>query len=74
MYCSELVYIIYKEQFGVELCKPRPVSDYHTYGLDNAMRSRNIDSEQLVVSPSDLYESDKLWCPRSMTTKGESEL
>ena len=61
MYCSELVYIIYKEQFGVELCKPRHVSDYHLYGLDDVMKSRNIDSGQLVVAPSDLYESDKLW-------------
>ena len=33
MYCSELVYIIYKEQFGIELCKPRKVSSYRTFGL-----------------------------------------
>lgn len=60
MYCSELVYVIYKEQFGVELCKPRPVSDYNTLGLDGELKKRGIDTNQLVVAPSDLYDSDKL--------------
>lgn len=26
-YCSELVWEIYKDQFGIELCKPRKISD-----------------------------------------------
>ena len=33
-YCSELVYDIYKDQFGIKICEPRPLSDYHTLGLE----------------------------------------
>ncbi len=54
MYCSELVYTIYKEQFGIELCKPRKVSSYHTIGLSKMMKKRGISPNQLVVAPSDL--------------------
>ncbi len=56
MYCSELVYEIYKNQLGIELCKPRKISSYCTIGLKKAMRGRHMDSEQLVVAPSDLLE------------------
>ena len=56
-YCSELVYDIYKQQLGVELCKPRPVGDYVMSGLDKVLTKRGIDKNQLVVAPSDLYES-----------------
>ena len=56
-YCSELVYDIYKRQLGVELCKPRPVSDYMISGLDKVLTKRGIDKNQLVVAPSDLYDS-----------------
>ena len=59
-YCSELVYDIYKRQFGVELCKPRPVSDYVISGLDKILTKRGIDKNQLVVAPSDLYDSKLL--------------
>lgn len=54
MYCSELVYVIYKEQLGIELCKPRKVSSYHTFGLSKLMKKRGISPNQLVVAPSDL--------------------
>jgi hypothetical protein len=55
MYCSELVYIIYKEQFGIELCKPRKISSYHfTYFLKKMMEKRNMNVNQYVVAPSDL--------------------
>lgn len=53
-YCSELVYDIYLRQFGVQLCKPRPVSSYHILNLGNLMKKRGIDPSQLVVAPSDL--------------------
>ena len=33
-YCSELVYDIYKRQFGIKLCNPRPVSDYTITGAE----------------------------------------
>ena len=59
-YCSELVYDIYKRQFDVELCKPRPVSDYVISGLDIILTKRGIDKNQLVVAPSDLYDSELL--------------
>ncbi len=59
-YCSELVYDIYKRQLGVELCEPRPVSDYVIGGLDKILTKRGIDKNQLVVAPSDLYDSELL--------------
>lgn len=48
MYCSELVYEIYKNQFGIELCKPRKVKDYHIFGMKKLLRKRHIDLDQLV--------------------------
>lgn len=54
-YCSELIYYIYKDQFGIELCTPRPVKDYHIEGLNKILTKRGIDINQLVVAPSDLY-------------------
>ncbi len=59
-YCSELVYDIYKRQLGVELCKPRPVSDYHLHGMEKLLSKRGISKDQLVVAPSDLYDSELL--------------
>lgn len=59
-YCSELVYDIYKRQLGVELCKPRPVSDYVITGLDKILTKRGIEKDQFVVAPSDLYGSKRL--------------
>jgi uncharacterized protein YycO len=59
-YCSELVYDIYKRQLGVELCEPRPVSDYAISGLDKVLTKRGIHKNQLVVAPSDLYDSQLL--------------
>ncbi len=58
-YCSELVYDIYKRQLGVELCKPRPVSDYNLHGLEKQLSKRGISKDQLVVAPSDLYDSQR---------------
>jgi hypothetical protein len=54
MYCSELVYTIYKEQFGIELCKPRKLSSYHTFFFKKVMKKRHMNSDQYVVAPSDL--------------------
>lgn len=55
-YCSELVYLIYKEQFGIELGKPRKVSDYNLLGLSKVLKRRHINKNQLVIAPSDLLE------------------
>lgn len=57
MYCSELVYEIYKDQFGIELCKPKKVSDYHIFGLSKLLKRRGINKKQLVVAPCDLFNS-----------------
>ncbi len=54
MYCSELVYVIYKDQLGIVLCKPRKISSYHTFGLEKMMKKRNINLDQEVVAPCDL--------------------
>lgn len=59
-YCSELVYDIYKQQLGVELCKPKPVSVYSINGAEREMKRRGINKDQLVVAPSDLYDSKQL--------------
>ena len=59
-YCSELVYLIYKEQLGVELCKPKPLSEYNTSGLEKEMKRRGISSKSLFVAPSDLIDSPLL--------------
>ena len=53
-YCSELVYDIYKEQFGIELCKPRKVREYDIDGMESTMRKRGISPDQEVVAPDDL--------------------
>ena len=65
-YCSELIYDIYKNQLGIELCKPKKVSDYLILGTDKlpqiekAMKKRGITKEQYAVAPIDIFESDYL--------------
>ena len=70
MYCSELVWLVYKEQ-GIELCKPRKVGDYFVVKLAhsklvgkykkakwlrNLMKKRSITLDQYAVAPSDLLK------------------
>lgn len=65
-YCSELVYDIYLKQLGIELCKPKKVSDYlilgsnHLPKIKKAMKRRGITMNQKVVAPKDIFYSDKL--------------
>ena len=65
-YCSELVYDIYKKQFGIELCKMKKVKDYLVLGSNNIpkikkeMKRRGITMEQEVVAPKDIFYSDEL--------------
>ena len=59
MYCSELVWVIYKEN-GIELCKPRKVSSYIMARLPSVkklMEKRNIQMKQEVVAPVDIYRA-----------------
>lgn len=53
-YCSELVWLIYKEQFGIELCKPRKIKSYNLIGIKKQLVRRGMDENQLVVAPCDL--------------------
>lgn len=65
-YCSELVYDIYLNQLGIELCKPKQVGDYLILGTDklnkieSTMQRRGITKEQYAVAPVDIFESDYL--------------
>ena len=65
-YCSELIYDIYKNQLGIELCKPKKVSDYLILWTDKlpkiemAMKKRGITKAQYAVAPVDIFNSDFL--------------
>ena len=65
-YCSELIYDIYKNQLGIELCKPKKVGDYLILGTDKlpkiekAMKKRGITKEQYAVAPVDIFNSEHL--------------
>ena len=65
-YCSELVYDIYKNQLGIELCEPKQVGDYLILGTDkldkikSTMNRRGITKEQYAVAPVDIFKSDHL--------------
>ena len=59
MYCSELVWLVYKEQ-GIELCKPRKVSSFAMTRLPKVkklMDKRGISMDQKAVAPVDIYKS-----------------
>ncbi len=65
MYCSELVYLIYKEQFGIELCKPRTISEFNV-GFSFAkkfLEQRGIPLDRLAVPPVDIQDSPIVYCP-----------
>ena len=59
MYCSELVWLVYKDQ-GIELCKPRKVSSFVQTRIPKVkklMNKRNITMDQYAVAPVDLYKA-----------------
>lgn len=67
IYCSELVWKIYKEAAGIELCKPRRFKDYNLSHptVERIIVQRygsvsNLPLNELVVAPSDLAESNLL--------------
>ena len=65
IYCSELVWKIYHEALGIELCAKRRLSDYN---LSSKVVRRTAEDryngaiplDELMVSPGDLFESEKL--------------
>ena len=66
-YCSELVYVIYKEQLGIKLCQPKRIDDYLILCSDKLpiiereMQRRGITTEQYAVAPVDIFESKNLY-------------
>ena len=65
-YCSELIYDIYLNQLGIELCKPKTIDDYLILGshripkIKRAMKKRGITMEQYAVAPVDVFNSKEL--------------
>ena len=65
-YCSELIYDVYLNQLGVELCKPKRIDDYLIFGahripkIKRAMKKRGITMEQYAVAPVDVFNSKEL--------------
>lgn len=53
-YCSELIYDIYKTQLGIELCQPRKIREYHIDGMEDVLKKRGMNPDQMVVAPCDL--------------------
>jgi hypothetical protein len=65
-YCSELIYDVYLDQLGIELCKPKTIDDYLIFGshripkIKRAMEKRGITMEQYAVAPVDVFNSKEL--------------
>ena len=64
LYCSELVWKIYKECADIELCKVNQVKDYNLEHpkVKSLIKARfgsvnRLNKEEKVVAPSDIYES-----------------
>lgn len=66
LYCSELVWKVYKRGFDVELCTPRKMKDFDLTSpeVKEIMQQRYGDNpplEEQVVAPSDLSDSPLLY-------------
>jgi cell wall-associated NlpC family hydrolase len=65
LYCSEFVWKVYKSVLGIELTQLRPLSDYDLDQPEVAEKLKtrfgdHVPLDELVVAPSDLYNTDKL--------------
>lgn len=65
IYCSELVWKIYKEGAGIEICKPAKLKDFDlsTESVMRQIKDRygsHIPLDETVVSPSGIYNSEWL--------------
>ena len=65
IYCSELVWKIYKEAVGLEIGELEKLGDFNL--TDKAVKQKlmerygeNIPKEKLVISPASMFDSDKL--------------
>jgi len=64
IYCSELVWKIY-DKIGIQLSKPKHLKDFDLSNniVKNKLKERygkKIPYDELVVSPEDIYDSDRL--------------
>jgi hypothetical protein len=62
IYCSELVWKVYKEVLGVKLSSPNPLKSYNLEHplVREQMKARygaNLPLDEVMVSPQDLYDS-----------------
>ena len=65
MYCSELVWKLYKESTGIEICATKKLSDFDLTHPEviQIMKKRyknKIPLNETVVSPNDIFISDQL--------------
>ena len=65
IYCSELVWKIYKRAVGIEIGKLKTLNEFDLSNplVKNKLRERygnNIPLNELVISPGDMFESDLL--------------
>lgn len=65
IYCSELVWKIYKEAVGIEIGELEKLGDFNL--TDKAVKQKlterygeNIPKDELVISPASMFNSDKL--------------
>lgn len=65
IYCSELVWKIYKEAVGLEIGKLEKLGDFNL--TDKAVKQKlmerygnNIPKDELVISPASMFNSEKL--------------
>ncbi len=70
LYCSELVWKIYKEGAGIEVGKLAKLKDFDltSQEVKQIMKERygnNIPFDETVISPSNIYESDLLMTVKS---------
>ena len=65
IYCSELIWKIYKNGAGIELCKLEKLKNFNLKNktVETILKERygnNIPLEENVVAPSQIVESEKL--------------
>ena len=65
IYCSELVWKLYKQVYGIEIGKLRPLKDFDLSSKEvkYIMEKRygnNIPLNELMISPADMFSSDLL--------------
>jgi uncharacterized protein YycO len=65
IYCSELVWKIYKDGAGIEIGELEELSDFDLKNeiVQHKMRERygdNVPMDEKVISPAEMFNSDKL--------------